>query len=89
MPRYRKNHWTVRLARFAYRLQRAIDDGIQLMWNEDFATYHFEGRSLTRIEELQIWCSGFRESWLNANFDGDAWFELAESTPEELAAIDR
>ena len=89
MRRYALNHWSIRLARLAIRFERATDRALQWVNNEDFACYHFEGRSLTWHEEIPVWWSGFKEGWRTAGGDGDPWFKLAEQLEAPTVEADR
>ncbi len=77
---YALNHWSIRLARIGYRLQRATDTAIQHMQMHDHASWHLEGRPLGRLEEVSCWWSGFKVGWIEASNDGNPWFKRATST---------
>lgn len=78
MRRYLHTHWSFSLARLAYRLEDVTSSAIEQVQNEDQASWHFEGRSLTLIEELQCWWAGFWEGWRAAARSGHPWFQLAQ-----------
>lgn len=77
MPRYAQNHWSIRLARIAHRLERATDAAIGQVMCETEAVWHMEGRMLGFFEELSVWCQGFLSGWHAAALDGNPWFMLA------------
>lgn len=76
---YALTHWSIKLARFAYRLERATAKAIELVQMEDHASWHYNGRPLRFFEELACWSSGFKEGWISASGDGHPWFKLLES----------
>ena len=89
MSRYILNHWPIRFARLAYRLERATATAIEWVGNEDLASWHFEGRSTTWSEELPTWCAGFKAGWVAAGSDGHPWFERIDALPAIAADGER
>lgn len=79
MSRYALKHWSIRLARVAYRLERATATAIESVMIEDQASWHYEDRALKWTDELAAWSQGFKSGWIAAGSDGHPWFELAAS----------
>jgi hypothetical protein len=74
LARYKSNSWFIRIGRTAYRLERATATGAEFLLNEDCASWHYDGRPLTRTEELSAWWRGFKSGWHDAGMDGHPWF---------------
>ena len=74
MRRYAYSHWSFAFARLAYRLERATATAIQVVQNEDHASWHFDGRPLAWREELECWWAGFKDGWRAAESSDHPWF---------------
>ena len=90
MSTYRHRSWPFSILRFAHRFITAADRAAERVVNEDYATFHYEGRNSTRLEEFKAWREGFVEGWRTAPGDGPVHvgglFDIAkdESTPEAV-----
>ena len=78
--------WFIRIGRTAHRLQRATTAGADFLFDQDFVSWHYEGRGLTHAEELSAWWSGFKRGWRAAGSDGHPWFDLAAARGTDAIA---